>query len=694
MKSFRNLPWLVVVIGLVYGNTPATVKAQNPFTVNQTYCTTAASPCVLTYHNNNNRDGSNPNETYFSASTLKNDPPGGIALASTDGLIYAQPLYIHQMLWAGTKHNIVYVATENNSVYAFDADTGNQLGVISLNNGTDIQATEIAIPYTDLPLDAMSNPCNTVVPEVGITGTPVIDVSVTPPALYVVTTHADYPTNNSSSATYRQKLHVLRADNLTEPSRPVILNSAFAGSNFDPLVNMQRAGLTLLSPPSLQDTANVWVTWGSHCDSTTSPVYHGLAIEFDYLYTGSSWGFSSTYEKLDTGLIANTTCGGNNPPCNTGLWMGGAAPAADGSQNVYLATGNDVNFAQGSSGQYSNSVLKLTEGGLVDYYGPPDYLVLNQPQSGGQVVACGNPAPAYCPTTIRNQPQCTQTSRGYCQFTMKVDDWDLGSGGVVLLAPSGLNLSFPEMVAAGKQGMFYVLFSGGMGGVDANNNHPDIYACNVVTSPPSPGTSGGVAQCFQGFFLNPPGTGSGSRGSPAFVGGFTGTTNYNYLYAAGIGDTLNAYQLTTTTQNSHVIGVFTAPAAASTSTPTLFGYPGASPSATWDGNDFGKTAIVWALDTSRYAMETMPATNAGPAALYAYQANPSNGTLIHLWDSGINYSSTNAGAVKFVVPTIVDGYIFMAGGAQHYSPGSSTCPIPTATTQPTACGGLGIYKHQ
>jgi hypothetical protein len=77
---------------------------------------------------------------------------------------------------AGTKHNIVYVATENNSVYAFDADTGNQLGVISLNNGTDIQATEIAIPYTDLPLDAMSNPCNTVVPEVGITGTPVIDV--------------------------------------------------------------------------------------------------------------------------------------------------------------------------------------------------------------------------------------------------------------------------------------------------------------------------------------------------------------------------------------------------------------------------------------------------------------------------------------------------------------------------------------
>jgi hypothetical protein len=134
------------------------------------------------------------------------------------------------MQWSDSKkHNIVYVATENNSVYAFDADTGSQLGVASLNNGTDISATETAIPWTDLPNDASGQPCNTVVPEVGITGTPVIDVSVTPPALYFVSTHKDYPTGGGS-ATYRQKLHVLRADNLVEPTgSPVILNSAFRG---------------------------------------------------------------------------------------------------------------------------------------------------------------------------------------------------------------------------------------------------------------------------------------------------------------------------------------------------------------------------------------------------------------------------------------------------------------------------------
>jgi hypothetical protein len=159
MRFFQSLVWPVIVIALAYGSVPATVDAQNPFTVNQTYCTTSASPCVLTYHNNNNRDGSNPNETFFSASTLGSKNPVGVARASTDGLIYAQPLYIHQMQWSDSrKHNIVYVATENNSVYAFDADTGSQLGVASLNNGTDINATETAIPWTDLPNDASGQP--------------------------------------------------------------------------------------------------------------------------------------------------------------------------------------------------------------------------------------------------------------------------------------------------------------------------------------------------------------------------------------------------------------------------------------------------------------------------------------------------------------------------------------------------------
>ena len=84
-------------------------------------------PCVLTYHNDNNRDGVNPNETVFKASTLNTtNHPQPKWLASTDGLIYTQPLYVYQIPipGKGTK-NVVYAATENNTVYAFDADSTN-----------------------------------------------------------------------------------------------------------------------------------------------------------------------------------------------------------------------------------------------------------------------------------------------------------------------------------------------------------------------------------------------------------------------------------------------------------------------------------------------------------------------------------------------------------------------------------------
>jgi hypothetical protein len=126
-----------------------------------------------------------------------------------------------------------------------------------------------------------------------------------------------------------------------------------------------------------------------------------------------------------------------------------------------------------------------------------------------------------------------------------------------------------------------------------------------------------------------------------------------------------------------------------------FRYPGASPSVSWNGSKTNTVndAIVWALDTGQFGRTTRAA---GPAVLFGYRAVPvSPGTLgPTLWDTSA-YDDTvpgNPGAVKFVSPTIVEGMIFVAGGAQKYQPGTANCPVPTTTAQPTACGGLTMYK--
>jgi hypothetical protein len=213
-----------------------------------------------------------------------------------------------------------------------------------------------------------------------------------------------------------------------------------------------------------------------------------------------------------------------------------------------------------------------------------------------------------------------------------------------------------------------------MGHVDGEVLNPDKYACTVGSKP----ASGTIAQCFQGTLLNPSANGdSGSRGA-AFLAGGLGTNQQNWLYVAGIGDTLNGYRMANT-------GLFGTTATSSTNN---FGYPGASPTVTWNSSNSSNIndAIAWALNTSGYGKIGQQAT---AAVLYGYQAVPSGGSLSKLWDTSAYNTSApgNPGAVKFVVPTIVEGKIFLAGGAQGYKPGSGTC-----STIPTACGAVAMYK--
>jgi hypothetical protein len=661
---------LLVVCPAVLPNLAAQTPGRK-LSVGQTYCT-GTTPCVLTYHNDNSRDGVNPHESTFKASTLSSsNHPVPQWLATTDGLIYAQPLYVHQLQINGGAKNVVYVATQNNSVYALDADSSSSTGTIlqqvNLDNASDLGSgyTEIAVPYTDLP-----GVCDDITPEVGITGTPVVDVSVTPPVIYLVTKHEDV--DGKGVKTYRQKLHGLFADTLQEvPGSPVILDSTFAANHapgFSPLYNNQRAGIALVN--GANNTAKIWIAWGAHCDM--SP-YFGFAIEFAYNYTGTV-GFSNAYTVFNSEWACQTK------NCEGGIWMGGAAPAADGTGNVYLATGNGDDASQGS-GEYGDSVIKLTDSGLVDFYSPPDFHAM---EFGKSTVACSNPSPPKCP----NPCQLDITGQ-FCQIAIGPDNWDLGAGGVVLLSPT-FQANNPEMVAAGKQGLIYTIFTGNLGQVDSQFLSPDKYACSTANAP----SAGAIAQCFQGLALhnteNTPD--SGSRGAPAFLAGGTGKNVHNYLYVAGIEDVLKAYHFV----KANGVGLFqTSPAGAAPS--HHFRYPGASPTVSWDQSKSTNIndAIVWALDTGSFGR---PDRAASAAVLYSYRAIPTGGgvgTLGHeLWDTSA-YNSTapgNPGAVKFIVPTIAEGKIFLAGGAQNYQPGTSNCPTPTITTQPKACGGLAMYK--
>src|ERR1700685_134039 len=649
---------------------PAPPQAKRPV-VGQKYCT-GSNPCVLTYHNDGNRDGVNPNESMLKASTLNSgNHPVPQWLATTDGQIYAQPLYVHQLTVNGTAYNAVFAATENNSVYSYNSDAtasaGSVLAQVNLNDASDLSAgsTELAVPVPDIPGNCGAP---NLTPEVGITGTPVIDVSVTPPVLYVVTKHEDV--DNQGNKTFRQKLHGLFADTLQEiPGSPLVLDTNFGTNSapgWSPIYDNQRAGLALVN--SAKGVSQIWVSWASHCDNNP---HYGFEIGFTYNYTGTV-GFASTYTVFNTEALCT------KQPCIGGIWMGGAAPAVDAAGNVYFAIGNGSSIHQGS-GSYSNSIVRLSSAGFQDYYSPPDYNILN---GGHSTVACANPNVTKCPS-----PCVFDNTGQYCQLALTNGDLDLGAGGVVLLAPS-FKLNNPEIVAAGKQGMVYVAFSKSLGHLDAHTALPNEYACTTSTTP----AAGSVAQCFLGLASEVSDVDHGSRGAPAFLSAGSGTAQYNYLYFASISDTLKAFKL----QNASGLGTFAITPATPTS-PHKFAFPGAPPSITWNKAQATNItdALVWTLAPGGFGQAGQPAT---PAVLYAYKAIPTGsgtGSLgAGLWGTS-GYNATipgNPGAVKFMPPTIADGKIFIAGGAQGYETGSANCSTLSTTVQPTACGGLAMYK--
>ena len=298
---------------------------------------------VVTYKNDLARTGQNLTETVLTPANVSAAGFGLLRFLATDGKVDAQPLYLSGLTVQGATHNVVFVATENDSVYAFDADSGSTLWRASLLGSGETPSG----PHG----------CDQVVPVIGITSTPVIDRAAgAHGALYAVAM--------SNAGGDHQRLHALDVATGAElfggPREITAVYPAPGGGTrtFDPGQYEERAALLL-------SQGTIYTSWTSHCDSAP--------------YTGWIIAYSQTSLAQTAVLnVAPNASGSGFASAGPAIWMSGGGPAADTSGNVYLLTGNGAfetaldgnGFPSG--GDYGNSFLKLaTSGGalaVADYF--------------------------------------------------------------------------------------------------------------------------------------------------------------------------------------------------------------------------------------------------------------------------------------------------------------------------------------
>jgi outer membrane protein assembly factor BamB len=302
---------------------------------------------VLTYHNDLARTGLDPDETILTPANVNASSFGKLFSDPVDGFVYAQPLYVSGVSIPGKgTHNIIYVATENDTVYAFDADqAGMPLWRANLlEGGSPVSSTAVG--------------CGQIVPRIGITGTPVIDRATG--TLYVV---AMVQHTESGHATYAQRLHALDiATGAEKPGGPVTIAGSVAGKGagsvkgkltFDAFSHLNRPGLALAN-------GTLYIAFGSHCDLGD---YHG-------------WVFAYSAAHLRFQAVFNATPNGSEGA----IWEAGDAPAVDGKGNVFVLTGNGTFDAASGGSDYGDSFVKLAGNTLrpLDFFTPYDEKTLDQ----------------------------------------------------------------------------------------------------------------------------------------------------------------------------------------------------------------------------------------------------------------------------------------------------------------------------
>ena len=290
---------------------------------------TQAQVAVLTQHNDNARSGANLGETTLTTSNVNTNQFGLLFTRAVDDQIYAQPLVMTNVnLGAKGTHNLVLVATVNDTVYAFDADNASVTAPYWTNRFIT-PPNSVAPRNTDMT-GACGGNYKDFSGNMGIVGGPVIDP--TSGTLYLVARTKEI---SGSVTNFVQRLHALDLTSGAErPNSPVIIAATNAGVVFDPYKHNQRPALLLAG-------GIVYITWASHCDWTP---YHGWVIGY---YTTNLLTPPISYDASPTGSQA-------------GIWMSNQGPAADTNGNIYFSTGNGTFDGVNNFGE---SFLKLTNTG-------------------------------------------------------------------------------------------------------------------------------------------------------------------------------------------------------------------------------------------------------------------------------------------------------------------------------------------
>lgn len=551
----------------------------------------------VTYQFDNFRTGWNPYETALSTANVRPGLFGLLFEHVVDGGVYAQPLYVQGVPIAGNgTHNVVFVATEACTIYAFDADNNIGPNAAPLwkrsllatgerpmftwdtpNNPTQVKPSpnpdwSFAVPaHADLA-------CGNIYPLVGITSTPVIDRTTN--TLFAAAKTYD-------GANFHWRLHAIDitsgADRATAASVEITASVPGSGDGsiggavpFLSKWGNQRSALLL-------SRGIVYLAFASHCDwgPPTTPNALGDPVGSGGHYHGWVIGY-----EADTLQQVGTFCA-TPDGVEGGIWNAGYGPPAGPDGFIYAVTGNG-DFSAGRD--FGDSVVQLgADLSVANYFTPHD------------------------------------------QSTLYAQDWDLGSGGAMVL-PNQPTPAAYLVVAAGKTGTIYVMDPTSMGGFNA--------------------AADSCRQHLVGAIGNPPGGDTGMYGGPGFYQGLAGQV---ILYAAD-GDNLKAFPV--------VAGTV---AATPTQSVRTFPSGGAVPATTSNGSGPG-SGVVWLMQRNDpLTLVAIDAANVSAAELFSYSLGN--------W--------VDAGSGRFVVPTAIHGKVYCA---------ISILSATTPTTNVPA-GKLSVFGH-
>ncbi|MFZ1010265.1 MAG: hypothetical protein WAN65_25735 [Candidatus Sulfotelmatobacter sp.] len=491
---------------------------------------------VLTYHNDDYRDGAYLDEVSLTPSNVNSIQFGKLVSYPVDGQIYAQPLYLSQVSINGGTHDVLYVTTQNNSVYAFDADA---------------TVTPTTFWHVNLGGAVTKDDIYGVNPVVGILSTPVIDV----------TTNTMYVVAEVTGTVNNQPFQLHALDVTTGADKfggPVTVIGSVAGTGADSV----SGSITLES--------DCYQRMGLALDPVTNSIY----IPFG----SCNHGWILAYDKttLKQTAIFNDTPEGDGG----GLWASGGAPAIDDvTGDIYLISGVDA--GDNVSNGYNDSFLRLkaTDLSVLDYFTPDDATILEQ------------------------------------------NDTDLGAGSNIIVPGSATNPNIT--IGGGKDGNIFVVNRDDMGGFNSGTNN--------------------VLQTVQtGSGVNP---GNNIFSTPVYWNGS--------LYYHCNNDVLRAF--TWTAGNAAGQQLSSAPSSMGT---TIYGSHGATASLSANG---AMSGIIWDTDNSAYN-KTDPAQS-GPLVLHAYDAT-NVATELYNSSQAAAGRDTAGLALKFTVPTIANGRVFVPTGGE------------------------------